>query len=328
MDNVLQSEEWARFQEMSGRQVVRLGSGAYGFGHVLPVVGAYLYTPRFPDAKISHPKSHLRELYELAKKKQFAWIRIEPETEDVWQSCAREIDAWGENEALRLIQAPHDMQPRETFVVDISKTEKELLADMKAKTRYNVRLAEKKGVRIFMTREKKYQEIFWELIEATSRRQNILPHDKTYYEQMSHVFSEEKLSFFVAEYEGEVLAVNLVVFCGDTATYLHGGTSDRHRQVMAPVLLQWEQMREAKRRGCLFYDFGGVRSTAGAEKPGAVTNDWEGITRFKLGFSPNTIPTVFPGCYDMVVHQRRYALYARLRFLQQSLSMMKKFLRR
>lgn len=328
MDNFLQSPEWARFQEMNGREVVRTESGVYGFVHTLPIVGAYLYLPRFPGGNISDAQSILKDLVSLAQQKKFGWIRVEPETEEILHVCERVISSWGENEQVRLVKAPHDMQPRETFVMDISKSEEELLVQMKAKTRYNVRLAEKKGVRIFMTREKKYRDIFLTLIEATAKRQNILPHPKSYYEKMIDAFSEEKLTLFVAEYEGVVLAANFVLFAGDTATYLHGGTSDAHREVMAPVLLQWEQMREAKRRGCHWYDFGGVSVSAEINNHQSKIAAWEGITRFKLGFSPDTVPMTFPGCYDMVVDQKRYELYSHLRFLQKSLSMMRKFLRR
>ncbi len=328
MDNFLQSPEWARFQETNGREAVQTESGAYGFVHTLPIVGSYLYFPRFPGGNISDAQSILKSLVLLAQQKKLGWIRVEPETEEIVHVCEHVISLWRENEQIRLIKAPHDMQPRETFVVDISKSEEEILAQMKAKTRYNVRLAEKKGVRIFMTREKKYQDIFLTLIEATAKRQNILPHPKSYYEKMIAVFPAEKLMLFVAEYEGVVLAANLVLFAGDTATYLHGGTSDAHREVMAPVLLQWEQMREAKRRGCVWYDFGGVSVSAEINSHQSKIAAWEGITRFKLGFSPDTIPTTFPGCYDMVVDQKRYELYSHLRFLQKSLSIMKKFLRR
>ena len=328
MDNFLQSPEWARFQEMNGREVVRTESGAYGFVHTLPIVGSYLYLPRFPSGNISDPQSDLKGLVLLAQQEKFGWIRVEPETEEVLHVCEHVISLRGENERIRLMKAPHDMQPRETFVVDISKSEEELLVQMKAKTRYNVRLAEKKGVRIFMTREKKYQDIFLTLIEATVKRQNILPHPKSYYEKMIAVFSEERLMLFVAEYEGVVLAANLVLFAGDTATYLHGGTSDTHREVMAPVLLQWEQMREAKRRGCVWYDFGGVSVSVEINNHQSKIAAWEGITRFKLGFSPDTIQRAFPGCYDIVVDWKRYGLYSHLRFLQKSLSIMKKFLRR
>jgi len=328
MDNFLQSPQWARFQEMNGHEVVRTESGAYGFVHMLPIVGPYLYLPRFPGGNISDTEATLKDLILLAQQKKFGWIRVEPETEETLHVCEHVIYSWRENEKIRFIKAPHDMQPREIFLVDISKSEEELLAQMKAKTRYNVRLAEKKGVRIFMTREKKYQDIFLTLIEATAKRQNILSHPKSYYEKMIAVFSDEKLMLFVAEYEGAVLAANLVLFAGDTATYLHGGTSDTHREVMAPVLLQWEQIREARHHGCLRYDFGGVSMASSIKNQKSMISAWEGITRFKIGFSPGTAPTIFPGCYDIIVDQKRYELYSRLRFLQKSLSVMKKFLRR
>jgi lipid II:glycine glycyltransferase (peptidoglycan interpeptide bridge formation enzyme) len=187
------------------------------------------------------------DLLTSANKTGSGWVRIEPETEEVLRIWKQSVFDREKNTGICLVKAPHDMQPREVLVVDISKAEKDLLSEMKAKTRYNIRLAEKKGVRIFSTREKKYQEAFFELIEATAKRQNILPHPKSYYEKMLSVFSEEDLSLFVAEFEGYVLAANLILFSGDTATYLHGGTSDVHREMMAPVLLQWEQMR--KRNG-------------------------------------------------------------------------------
>ncbi len=327
MDNFFQSEEWRRFQEMSGYDSVRIGDDAQGFIHTLPVVGRYLYTPRFPSRGTVDPESLLGELIAHAKKARCAWVRIEPETEEILKSWKRAISEWGGNDGIRLIRAPHDMQPREVFVVDVSRTEEDLLAEMKAKTRYNIRLAEKKGVRIFATREKRYREVFFKLIEATAKRQNILPHPESYYENMLTVFSEERLSLFVAEFKGQVLAANLILFSGDTATYLHGGTSDVHREMMAPVLLQWEQMREAKQHGCQWYDFGGVSVSSEIRNQKSKIAGWEGITRFKLGFSSGTAPKVFPGCYDMVIDRGRYGLYLRLRFLQRSLSIFKKFFR-
>lgn len=326
MDNFLQSKNWMRFQEASGRDTVPIGDNANGFIYTLPVVGRYLYTPRFPDSGIVDLM--IDDLLTSANKTGSGWVRIEPETEEVLRIWKQSVFDREKNTGIRLVKAPHDMQPREVLVVDILKDEKDLLSEMKAKTRYNIRLAEKKGVRIFSTRKKKYQEALFELIEATAKRQNILPHPKSYYEKMLSVFSEEDLSLFVAEFEGYVLAANLILFSGDTAIYLHGGTSDVHREMMAPVLLQWEQMREAKRRGCRWYDFGGVRTPSSGEDQLSGINAWEGITRFKLGFSPDTPTKIFPGCYDVVIDRKRYGLYLHLRFLQRNLSILRKFFRR
>jgi len=149
----LQSEEWRRFQESVGRRVFCVpsppaplpstGEGGSGFyasiiEHSLPIVGKYFYTPRGP---IVSGQNGMPELIDLAKKEKAGWIRIEPATENI-------LDTIRKNIKYKITKSPHDVQPKEIFIIDIDKSEEELLAGMKSKTRYNIRLAEKKGVRI------------------------------------------------------------------------------------------------------------------------------------------------------------------------------------
>ena len=335
----LQSDAWARLQAAAGHEAVRIGNDAYGFVHVLPLVGRYLYTPRFPAASISNFPAYrtgrqfpISKLIEAAKKADCRWIRIEPMTEEVLEEIQNIVQNPSsvlplERGGGMMVRAPPDMQPRETFVIDISKSEEELLAAMKSKTRYNIRLAEKKGVRVFATHERKYQEAFLDLITRTAERKEIVPHSRGYYEKFFTELPEEMCSLFVAEYESTVVAANLVMACGDTATYLHGGSGDQYREAMAPFLLQWEQIKFAKARGCSKYDFGGIRIHSKIQNPKSKIDSWEGITRFKTGFSPKTEPTVFPGCYDIVLDKRGYKLYAQLRFIQKAISSVKKLFR-
>lgn len=312
--NFLQSEEWASFQEANGHQSIHLADEGYGFVHELPLIGKYLYMPRWPFGKTN--KRMLQGLLETAKKAQCGWVRVEPETKEILQEMQRE----GE---IHIVKAPHDMQPREVFVIDITKSEEDLLRSMKSKTRYNIRLALKKNVKVFITKDTEHQNIFLDLIGKTAERKVITPHPRVYYEKYFTAFPPGMCELFVAEYEGEVLAANLVIFYGSEAIYLHGGTSDEHRDAMAPLLLQWEQMKEAKRRGYHTYDFGGVKSvTHGGD------GSWDGITRFKLGFSPATPTRVFPGCYDILIHSQKYWMYDYLRLLKSSFVVMKKFLKR
>jgi lipid II:glycine glycyltransferase (peptidoglycan interpeptide bridge formation enzyme) len=221
------------------------------------------------------------------------------------------------------------MQPRETFVVDITKSEEELLAAMKSKTRYNVRLAEKKGVRVFQSSDEKYRAAFVDLVTGTADRKGITPHPRKYYETMLGTLLGEHAMLFVAEHEGDILGINFMTYHEGTATYLHGGSSDVKRDYMAPFLLQWEAIRDAKRRGCVRYDFGGIHSKI--ENPRlpdgqgkSSIDSWSGITRFKTGFSPETVPTMFPGCYDIVLSPLRYFLYKFLSSLRSSVARARK----
>ncbi|MBP7060531.1 MAG: peptidoglycan bridge formation glycyltransferase FemA/FemB family protein [Candidatus Moranbacteria bacterium] len=316
----LQSPEWLRFQEATGKEILPMSEGdflANGIIHTLPVVGRYVYVPRgpvFENAKLQMPnvKTGIETLVVLAKEKRAKWIRIEPETDQLLEEIQKSV-------LSKVVQAPHDMQPREIFKINITKTEEELLAEMKSKTRYNIRLAEKHGVKVFETREERYIAVFLDLITATSNRKGITAHSRTYYERFFQVLPQEMCRLFVAEYEGQVLAANMVMFYGNTVTYLHGGTADLHRDVMAPYLLQWEQIKAAQKEGYQYYDFGGVQrgvenGELGTRNEETKQKDWSGITKFKTGFSPKTKSILYTGSYDIVLDSLSYTLY---RFLQQ-----------
>jgi lipid II:glycine glycyltransferase (peptidoglycan interpeptide bridge formation enzyme) len=168
--------------------------------------------------------------------------------------------------------------------------------------------------------KKYYIDKFIELVSLTAKRKRISFHSGNYYRKMIETIPGEILKLYVAEYKDKIVAANLVVFYGDTATYLHGATDDEYRNVMAPYLLQWQAIKDAKKAGCLQYDFGGVKkisplpltpSPGGRgwlEKPGEG-NSWSGITKFKLGFAPNTEPVIFPGSYDIIIDKKKYYLY-------------------
>lgn len=297
----LQSEDWLHFQEAAGKEVVPFSGDDFsgnGIVHVLPFVGRYLYIPRGPR---TGSEKAFEELITLAKERNAKWIRIEPEKEI--------LEAIKNSTSYTVVKAPHDMQPREIFKIDISLSEDALFQAMKSKTRYNIRLAEKYGVKVFETREQKYIEAFLDLITATSGRKGITSHPRGYYETFFSVLPEDVCRLFIAEYEGQVLAANLVIFYGDTVMYLHGGSSDLHREVMAPHLLQWEQIKVARSLGFAYYDFGGVKTAA-------ESSSWAGITNFKRGFSPKTEPTIYPGTYDIVLAPFSYTLYRMLQKLK------------
>jgi lipid II:glycine glycyltransferase (peptidoglycan interpeptide bridge formation enzyme) len=118
------------------------------------------------------------------------------------------------------------------------------------------------------------------------------------------------LKMFLAEYQGKIIAANLIILFGDCVTYVHGASGDEYREVMAPHLLQWRQIQAAKKLGFKYYDFWGVAPTGADEK-----HPWQGITRFKRGFAGSEFN--YLGARDLILDTFWYRIYKtvqRLRF--------------
>jgi lipid II:glycine glycyltransferase (peptidoglycan interpeptide bridge formation enzyme) len=199
------------------------------------------------------------------------------------------------------------MQPKEVFVVDIEKSPEQLLSEMKTKTRYNIGIAQKKGVKIYSCDKKEMECMraeleFFRLTKEMAMRQGIVSHPEEYYRKMIEALPSEMLKIYVAEFDGKIIAANLVLFYGQAVTYLHGASGNEHRNLMAPFALQWQAILDAKEKGFTRYDFGGVKTDPS-------DNSWAGITQFKAGFSPHTKPVEFSGSYDIVINSRKYAVY-------------------
>lgn len=313
----LQSEHWRAFQESAGRKTFHIeGEGFWAnvIEHELPFVGKYFYIPRGPVIEFSIPNSQfsnndqnlksknkedLFKIIELAKNNNIGWIRFDPLDKNILELVRKYA-------GYKIVKAPHDVQPREIFVIDISGSNEELLARMKPKTRYNIRVAEKKGVKVTASREKKCIDAFCDLVEVTAKRDGIVSHPRTYYQNMIAAMPEDVLKLYCAEYQGKIIAANLVSFFGGTATYLHGASGNEERNVMAPYLLQWQAILDAKRAGCGKYDFGGVSVGSKNKEESSKQSGWEGITRFKTGFSVSEEPVEFLGSYDVVVSFGKY----------------------
>jgi lipid II:glycine glycyltransferase (peptidoglycan interpeptide bridge formation enzyme) len=289
----LQSSEWKNFQASVGRKTFNISGEnflANIIEHELAIVGKYFYIPRGPIMS-AEAKFDFNELINLAKKNKAGWIRIEPKNEELLEIIKKNIK-------YKIQKSPHDVQPKEIFVIDIAKSEEELLAEMKPKKRYNIKLAEKKGLKIFNNNDEKYIKEFLRLTKIMAKRQGINPHAENYYRKMLETIPGDILKLYFAQYQGKIIAANLVIFFDKTCIYLHGASDDNFRNVMAPYLLQWKQICDAKKADCVQYDFGGIS-----------TDKWQGITKFKLGFSPKTALTIFPGSYDIIVDNKKYLVY-------------------
>lgn len=281
----LQSKQWLDFQKSLGRKVWQV-EGIGIIKNNLQFNKSYLYSPRPSPSDLggqSYFGEFLHKINEIAKEENAIFLKIDFESTDG-------IDL----RDFKFIKSS-DIQPQKTLILEITKSEQELLSQMHSKTRYNIGLAEKKGVsaRDGSALGGKYFEDFWKLMQQTTKRDGFHAHPKGYYEKLLEIPGVE---LFVAEYDRKIIVANIVVFYEKQAIYLHGASDYEYRNLMAAPLLQWEQIKEAKKRGCTEYDFWGIDEIK-----------WPGVTRFKKSFNGKEI--TYPGAYDLIFQPLWYKIY-------------------
>ena len=296
----LQSWQWGEFQEEVGGVIWRIGAiedsgqliaSAKLVKKQLPMGKSYFYCGRGPVIREAGQATAIsNELFKtinnLAVEEGVMFLRFEP------------VDEFKISDFPFPISKTIDVQPSQTLILDLTKSEEEILQAMHQKTRYNIRLAEKKGVKIVEAGADRFEE-FWQLLTSTGDRDNFNLHGRSYYQAMLKM-DNNFVKLLFAEYRGKPLAGNLVVFFGDTATYIHGGSSGNNREAMAPYAMQWHTIKLAKQAGYKYYDFHGIDE-----------NKWPGVTRFKMGFGGQVVK--YPGTFDLVFDQGWYNIYKMVR---------------
>jgi lipid II:glycine glycyltransferase (peptidoglycan interpeptide bridge formation enzyme) len=208
-----------------------------------------------------------------------------------------------------LRKSADDIQPPATVIVDLGPDEERILAAMKTKTRYNVKLAERRGVTVG---EGSAGDLgrWYELYRQTSARDRIAIHARPYYEGLFAAAAERTaaggaapvVKLFLARCDGELLAGNIVLFWKKSAVYLTGASSGGKRNLMPTYALQWAAMRMAKAAGCETYDLYGCPPAADESHP------MFGLYQFKTGFSPGV--TERWGTWDAPLNRPVHAAYA------------------
>jgi lipid II:glycine glycyltransferase (peptidoglycan interpeptide bridge formation enzyme) len=218
-------------------------------------------------------------------------------------------EASGDSPALDarfLKKASSDIQPRSTVIVDLTPPLDGILAGMKPKTRYNIRLAAKKGVSVSRGTEEDFED-WYRLYLETSHRDRIAIHSKGYYAGLLRMCSERSgngpvAKLLLARDGEELLAGNIVLFWKTSAVYLTGASSGRKRNLMPTYALQWEAMKMAKEAGCTSYDLYGIPPRPDPGHP------MHGLYQFKTGFSERVIQRW--GTWDYPYLPAAYAMYA------------------
>ncbi len=291
----LQSWEWGNFQESLGCKIWRVGlkegdkilAAATFIKKPLIKHLAYFYCPRGPVGQInSHKilKTLLGYINKIAKEESAIFFRFEP---------------------LYLTQRDlfiktFDVQPSKTIILNLDKSEEELLAQMHPKTRYNIRLSSRRGIKV-KEGDKNDFDVFWQLISETSKRDKFRLHARDYYQKLFNFFTNNSTSyldikFLFASFKEEVLAAGIFAFFGNSAVYVHGASSNKLRNFMPTYAMQWEAIKLAKKQEKKYYDFFGIDETK-----------WPGVTRFKKGFGGQIVQ--YPGTFDYVFNKVYYKIY-------------------
>jgi lipid II:glycine glycyltransferase (peptidoglycan interpeptide bridge formation enzyme) len=272
----LQSDEWADFQKQLGRKVWQIG-GVNIIEYRLLKNKSYLYSPR---PELPHDiNGFIKQVKEIAKKENAIFFKT-----DLHNPV--DLQRFG-------LRKSKNIQPLRTIILDITKSEQEILNQMHSKTRYNINLAQKKGIILRIGNNQHDFEEFWKLVLKTGKRDGFRHYTKEYYKKMLEILG---VKLFLAEFNGKIIVANIVIFYEQTAVYLHGASDYKYRNLMAAPLLQWHQILEAKKAGCMEYDFWGIDEIK-----------WPGVTRFKKGFGGKEI--TYPGAFDLIFQPFWYKIY-------------------
>lgn len=290
----VQSWLWGQFQKSQGHDIVRFKNFTVSF-HQIPktnfTVGTVLRGPKLS-------KKDLDSVYAEAKKRNSIFVKFEPNTL-LSNSRGSQLRSSG----VKLVKSPKEAFYPHSYIIDLTKSEDELLASQHPKTRYNIKVAQKHGVVIKdMTTDQGFK-IYLDLIFNTTKRQGFYLHSKKYHQDLWSLLKKSGMvHILVAFYQNKPLGAFMFLKWHKTWYYPYGGTSYEHRNVQAPTLLMWQAILLGKKLGCTSFDMWG--SLGPDAKP---TDNGYGFHRFKKGFGGKLVE--FTGTYDLVINPLMYRLY-------------------
>lgn len=305
----LQSYEWGEFREKTGVKVIRRGisqNGKLTDGFTLTIhkVPKTKFTIGYlPKGNPPTPET-IKELEKIGKEENCIFIQLEP---NVLKTTNHKL------QTTKLVPSFHPLFTKFTFVLDITKSEEELMKSFHSKTRYNIRVAEKHNVRVEEQTSKEAFSQYLKLTEETTTRQKFFAHTPSYHTKMWDTLRQEtgglRAHLLTAVYNSEetgnknvTLASWILFVFHDYLYYPYGASSTKYRNVMASNLIMWEAIKFGKKRGLKYFDMWGALGNPPNEK-----DPWYGFHKFKEGYGATH--TEFAGSFDLVIKPKMYQLY-------------------
>jgi lipid II:glycine glycyltransferase (peptidoglycan interpeptide bridge formation enzyme) len=310
VNHPLQTYEWGDFRKKTGAEVIRRATK--NESKITDVYQITVHkTPNFPYQIGYFPKGNLpteeilQDLKKIGGENFISFVQLEP---NVLKSQVANFKF----EDKTIIKSFHPLFTRFTFLLDLTKQEEDLLKNMHQKTRYNIKVAEKKGVKVEIDNSNKAFEDYIKLTKETTKRQKFYAHDEKYHRLMwetlgnksNSEFNPNKLSANIvkATYKKKTLVTYILFTFKDKLYYPYGASSDEYREVMASTKTMWEVIKWGKSLGLKTFDMWGA---ANVREP--KTNDpYYGFHRFKQSFGAEL--TEFMGSFDLVINPLNYRL--------------------
>jgi lipid II:glycine glycyltransferase (peptidoglycan interpeptide bridge formation enzyme) len=316
-DHPLQSWEWGEFRRQTGTPVIR--KGVFEKNQLIQSIQLTLHTvPKFNWQIGYFPKgalpddAQLKVLNQIGRENNLVMVKLEPNVCRPVQPASENLagGGWSTIDSFlkqNACQPGRRLFTQYSFQVDLTKNESELLAKMHPKTRYNLRLAQKKGVKVCLDDSPASFAWFLKLLfEETVVRQGFFAHTPAYFKTLWPVLNRAGAAHLIRAYQGsQTLAVFMVFVFNQKIYYPYGASTRQSKTVMAPNLLMWEAIRYGKKIGCQLFDMWGALG------PDPNPNDpWYGFHRFKAGYGGQLVE-FFP-TYDLVFQPIQYQLYSQL----------------
>jgi lipid II:glycine glycyltransferase (peptidoglycan interpeptide bridge formation enzyme) len=292
----LDSWNWGEFQKREGEKIWRFGAFNNEELIALALVikikakrGTFLFVPHGPIIKTQNYSSKLKteilgilleKLKSLAKEERAIFIRIAPILERNEENAKIFRN-------LGFKKAPIHIHPEVTWELDINSSEDELLAGMRKTTRYLIRQAEKNAdIEIVKSKDIKDLEKFNQIYCATAGRHKFVPFSLNYLEnEFSSFLGDGEILIFLGKYKKEIVSSAVIVFWQNIAFYHHGASLSKYNKIPVSYLLQWEAIKEAKKRNCRTYNFWGIAPDIKDKSDIRKSrHPWAGLTLFKMGF--------------------------------------------
>lgn len=306
----LQAWEWGEFRLKTGIEVKRLGR--YVKGKLSETAQITIHPIPFTSYKIGYfpkggiPSSEILEsLKDLGEKEKMIFVKIEPNV------LKKDFPAKTLSSKFPFAPSPHPLFTRYTFRLNLQPTAEELMGKLHRKTRYNIRLSERKGVKIIEDNSDKSFKQYLKLLEETTKRQHFYAHTPSYHRLMWETLRPAGIArLLLAKYREQVLVAWVLFLFNDVLYYPYGASSTSHRNLMPSNLMMWQAVLYGKKNGAKVFDMWGALGPTPSPK-----DPWYGFHRFKEGYGAKLVELA--GSFDLVINPAAYRVYNLVHKLRQ-----------